>query len=308
MANMVSRKLKISGERWSKPARENMSHTTDLRLKNPDLHVAIFGKHSRDWMVALGPRARLWKGALPVKSVQLLHENSDLSSWNDEKRANTVIIPLLEKHITTLPDGFRHLTSPHDLIAKVSDKKKLHDFLARSGFQEYLPAVFGEGEAVRYPCVVKRLDLYAGDGVRIAHDIEQLVSHLRDPLFRQHPYQIQELIAGEFEYVTHLVCKSGEILEEHSFEYRMRGPAEIRRFRSPVEFNRSTQSDEVMSIFSRIVRSLNFTGPCNVNFKLIDGRPVVFEINPRLGGSLMKKESIEALAKVVRAILDHADQ
>jgi hypothetical protein len=307
MANVVSRKLKISGARWSRPDRENMSHITDLRLKNPERHVAIFGKHSRDWMFALGPRARLWKRALPVTSVQLLHEKSDLSSWNDEKRANTVIIPLMEEHIATLPGGFRQLTSPQDLIATISDNNKLHDFLAHSGFQEYLPAVFREGEEVRYPCVVKRLDLYAGDGVRIAHDTKELVSHLRDPLFRQHPYQIQELIAGELEYVTHLVCKSGEILEEYSFEYRMRGPAEIRRFRSPIDFKRSQQRDEVMLVFSRIVKSLNFTGPCNVNFKLVDGRPLVFEINPRLGGSLMKRESIDGLAKVVGAILNHAD-
>jgi carbamoylphosphate synthase large subunit len=213
----------------------------------------------------------------------------------------------MEEHIATLPGGFRQLTSPQDLIATISDNNKLHDFLAHSGFQEYLPAVFREGEEVRYPCVVKRLDLYAGDGVRIAHDTKELVSHLRDPLFRQHPYQIQELIAGELEYVTHLVCKSGEILEEYSFEYRMRGPAEIRRFRSPIDFKRSQQRDEVMLVFSRIVKSLNFTGPCNVNFKLVDGRPLVFEINPRLGGSLMKRESIDGLAKVVGAILNHAD-
>jgi hypothetical protein len=307
MANVVSRKLRINGAPWSKPGRENINQTADLHLKDRENHVAIYGKHSLDWMFALGPRARLWKKVIPVKSVQLLHEKSDLSSWNDEKRAHTVIIPLMEEHITTIPGGFRHLTSPRDLIVTISDKNKLHDFLTRSGFQDYLPAVFREGEAVRFPCVVKRLDLYAGDGVRIAHDTKELVSHLRDPLFREHPYQIQELISGELEYVTHLVCKSGEILEEYSFEYRMRGPAEIRRFRSPIDFKRSKQSDEVMLLFSQIMKSLNFTGPCNVNFKLVDGRPVIFEINPRLGGSLMKRESIEGLAKVVGAILSHAD-
>ncbi len=227
MANVVSRKLKINGARGSKPRREDMSQTADLRLKDRENHVAIFGKHSIDWMFALGPRARLWKRVLPVKSVQLLHEKSDLSSWNDEKRANTVIIPLMEEHITTIPGGFRHLTSPRDLIMTISDKNKLHDFLTRSGFQDYLPTVFREREEVRFPCVVKRLDLYAGDGVRIAHDTKELVSHLRDPLFREHPYQVQELISGELEYVTHLVCKSVRYLRSIRSSTECGGP---RRF------------------------------------------------------------------------------
>jgi len=258
-------------------------------------------------MSALGPRAPLWKQVLPAKSVKLLNEKSDLSSWDNEKRANTVVIPLMETHAIKMPAGFRHLTAPPDLIATVSDNNKLFDFLSSSGFQVYLPAVFGKGCEIRFPCVVKRLDLCGGLGVRFAHDTQELASHLRDPLFRRHPYQVQELISGEVEYATNLVCKSGEIVEECSFEYRMRGPMEIRRYRNPIEFKRSPQSDQVMSLFSQIVRRLNFTGPCNVNFKLIDGLPIIFEINPRLGGSLMRKQSIDALAKVVGAILNHAN-
>jgi hypothetical protein len=31
---------------------------------------------------------------------------------------------------------------------------------------------------------------------------------------------------------------------------------------------------------------LNFQGLCCFNYKLVDGQPVIFELNPRFGGSL----------------------
>jgi carbamoylphosphate synthase large subunit len=62
----------------------------------------------------------------------------------------------------------------------------------------------------------------------------------------------------------------------------------------------------VSSIFESIIKHLNYSGPCNIDFKLINGTPKIFEINPRLGGSLMVSENLSALTQILKIIIQRA--
>ena len=46
---------------------------------------------------------------------------------------------------------------------------------------------------------------------------------------------------------------------------------------------------------------LNYRGPCVIDYKLADGRVQIFEINPRLGGTLL----LDAHARLLREALAH---
>jgi predicted ATP-grasp superfamily ATP-dependent carboligase len=41
-----------------------------------------------------------------------------------------------------------------------------------------------------------------------------------------------------------------------------------------------------LALFSAVLTSIGFQGLCCVNYKLVDHRPFILEINPRFGGSL----------------------
>jgi carbamoylphosphate synthase large subunit len=42
-----------------------------------------------------------------------------------------------------------------------------------------------------------------------------------------------------------------------------------------------------LNLFAAMLRSINFDGLCCINYKIVDGRPFIFEINPRFGASLV---------------------
>ncbi len=46
--------------------------------------------------------------------------------------------------------------------------------------------------------------------------------------------------------------------------------------------------DVDISYFKLIIKKMNFTGPININFKLINKKIYILEINPRFGGSFVK--------------------
>jgi len=68
-------------------------------------------------------------------------------------------------------------------------------------------------------------------------------------------------------------------------------------------------SADLLSIFQGILKPLNFNGPCNIDFKLTpQGKLKIFEINPRLGGSLMHEENGDLLKDAINHILALAIQ
>jgi len=56
-----------------------------------------------------------------------------------------------------------------------------------------------------------------------------------------------------------------------------------------------------------MLRPLAFSGPCNADYKLtVDGRLQIFEIDPRLGGTLMLPSQSDQLRAALACIIEHA--
>jgi carbamoylphosphate synthase large subunit len=90
----------------------------------------------------------------------------------------------------------------------------------------------------------------------------------------------------------------------------MPGPEMIRRGDSPTTIlNRGSDLNfNVAAVFKDIIKHLHYSGPCNIDFKLINGHPRIFEINPRLGGSLMVSDNVQTLTKVLNIIIRNANE
>jgi len=65
--------------------------------------------------------------------------------------------------------------------------------------------------------------------------------------------------------------------------------------------------DPVLRQIEAVLRPLAFSGPCNVDYKrTADGRLQIFEINPRLGGTLMLPSQSKQLRAALACIVEHA--
>jgi carbamoylphosphate synthase large subunit len=153
--------------------------------------------------------------------------------------------------------------------------------------------------------VLKRVDLAGGIGIEVVRSRVHLESLLQTAVFRGREVLLQAFVPGQTEYVTHCVCKDGSILWSCSFVWTL-GPE---AFGIPVfgDTTSLTASCRTLSDIARILAPLRYSGPCCVNYKLLpNGEIAIFEINPRLGGSLMNPRNIEFLRQAMAHIIYNA--
>jgi carbamoylphosphate synthase large subunit len=273
-----------------------------------DKHVIIFGQHSDDWMSALHPDAIVWKHLPEVKSLELISSTSEIPKTSKRRASNTVIIPLMESHLYEMATNLKSLTSTPELVSLMADKLRLTEELIANGFAQYVPKTWANSFDSIFPCVIKRRDLSGGEGIQILKSIQELSAVLSDTEFSGKQYYFQDFVSGDVEYVCHIVALKGEILYSNYFECAMPGPEMVRGWDSPITItNRgSNLNNEVSVAFRNIVKYLGYSGPCNIDFKLTNGLPKIFEINPRLGGSLMVSENLPVLIQILNIIIREA--
>jgi carbamoylphosphate synthase large subunit len=271
-------------------------------------HVIIFGRHTDDWMSALHPNALVWKKLTNIKSVRLFTSVNEIPKTSNQRASNTVIIPLMETHLFEMPVDFNSLTSTPELVKLMRDKLLLTEELISSNFDQFVPKTWTNPADSTFPCILKRRDLNGGQGIRILRSVLDLQEALTEFEFQGTQYFFQELVSANEEYVCHLVAMKGEILFSNYFGYGMPHPDVVRRRGGQTTFTNlgSNLDYKVSSVFKNIINHLNYSGPCNIDFKLINGLPKIFEINPRLGGSLMVAENIPTLTSVLKTIIQRA--
>jgi len=177
--------------------------------------------------------------------------------------------------------------------------------MREKGFAEYVPKNWSQESDLIFPCLIKREDLNAGQGVLWVENIDELNRILQDPIFSGHSYFFEEAIQGEEEFVTHLVAKNGNVLLTRTFCYSMGN----NKIRVPGNFQKIRPVDTPMHlkvIFEAVMKTFNYSGPANLDYKICNGVPKIFEINPRLGGSLMMPDHLPVLTEVMDTLTENA--
>lgn len=212
--------------------------------------------------------------------------NADFVDLNEaDLDAYDVIIPLARRQIEVLgrrPDlkGRKFLHPAPETVALCHDKLALTRFLIAEGFGDFVPPLRAPGPP--YPYVWKRRqsafgrDCHVVRGPQDEHGLD-----LADP-----EWFAQTLAPQDTEYAAHILRAGGHIRYLSSMTYIMAGPGlvlgEPNRPRT-VYFNRGSPHQ---AIFTAILDRLGYEGVACIDFKVADGRPQIFEINPRFGGSL----------------------
>lgn len=269
------------------------------------LRVIIYGSWSTDWMIALGPSSKIWSNHANVTEVLMVDEtNFDLLSPSQKPETQSICIPMMEWHMISYSRQFPALISEANTIRTLALKDAFYCHMEKIGLSHFCPKHYLEPSTISYPAVLKRTDRNGGLSVQYIASMDDLNYHLEQDTWKGYRLILQEWIGEDKEFVTHLVCKNGVIFWHRSFAYTHSSTALIKSPESLILTERIQISDELLNVFESIIKSLNFSGPCSIDFKYCgEGNLKIFEINPRFGGSLMRPENADLLAESVGQIL-----
>ncbi len=196
-----------------------------------------------------------------------------------------LVVPLTVRDLRHL-DGHRDLLCNNPIplpslrsVALCDDKRLLNEALIANGFGDCIPML---GLFQAYPYILKkRIDEW-GVNSHIVHTraAENLLADkLVDP-----DYFRQEYIAGKTEYTAHVLFKQGRVACATTVAFEFENDVFIKG-REP-DRERAVCECAWLDLFGRILASIGFEGLCCFNYKICNGQPLIFEINPRFGASL----------------------
>jgi len=155
-------------------------------------------------------------------------------------------------------------------------------------FSQYVPQVYLEQvnrvkqiiQKPLFPCIFKLAKSVGGNGSFIIDNQKELdqVNNIKN-------YIIQEYISSPYEYSSHFFIIDGKIKFMVFYMMTNHEPNYIQHGRL-INYTRITEPNW-SNTFVEIFKQLNYTGFACIDFKVIDNKPIIFEINPRLGGSIV---------------------
>ena len=199
--------------------------------------------------------------------------------------AHDLVVPLRIDQIASAraanADGRRRAVLPDAALVEACDDKLLfHERMRALGFGALLPRLLGEGERV-YPHLLKARRGDWGQGIRILRSPADEPDVAPPDSFRE------AAVEGEDEYVLHLLRVDGQVRYSLCYRYGMGAALTVR---GAVDAPRSiTPADDspARDTCIAVLDALGFEGTCCFNYKLVGERPVILELNPRFGGSLV---------------------
>lgn len=267
--------------------------------------IVVFGSQSKHWVKALAAGAPAWSGVERVGRVSHFGSRWGWLSRDWLLRGRRLLLPLRERNIAACPTGCWALVPSPRALQVFENKALFAAYVAEQGLGALAPQTYASAADAQFPCVLKRIDLHSGRGIRIVETAAELEACLAEDTWRGQPVVLQALVSGSSEYVSHCVARDGHIVWQQSYRFELADPAQIRTARitnaNPV---RCEVSAADLADLQRFLLPLGFDGPLNVDYKRApDGRIVVLEINPRLGGSLFLPQNLDHLRDALRAII-----
>ena len=179
-------------------------------------------------------------------------------------------------------------------IKLLNNKMNFCNYMMENGFGEYIPKVFinhSDGKRnvqsdITYPCIFKLNKTCSGYKSVVILSVNNLYSILNNKQNKN--YIIQEYIVSPNEYSGHFYIMNGLIkyfvlymATDNNKNYIQKG--KMSNYVKVID----NRIDFCMDIFSKIFTKLNYTGFACADFKLYDDNLKIFEINPRLGGTII---------------------
>ena len=220
------------------------------------------------------------------KSFRFLHHQISFDEFTPENfKKNDLIMPFNMYNLRIMIQNahlVKHNPIPTPTMESIDicdDKYLFYQTLVEKGFENDMPRV---GKNLTIPYIVKKKVAHMGMNCYVIdtpEKEEKYKSEINDP-----DYFCQEIVQGPKEYATHLVYKGGKMVAALNVVYIFSTPTYVKGVDKFI-CNKLCKSPH-LDLFADILDAIGFEGICCFNYKEINGKPYVFEINPRFGGSL----------------------
>jgi hypothetical protein len=277
----------------------------DLTEQRPG-RVIVYGRSPQRWVEALSPGAPVWSGLAGLSEVVLARTSFELLCLGHRGGRQSIVIPMLERNEMRCPRLYWGLLPGREAVLLLGDKARFAGYAEAQGLGAHVPRRFVDPHAARFPCVVKRVDLQGGEGVSVARSAAQLAYLVESEPWRGRSVVLQAFIEPGEDHVTHCVCRNGRILWHRTYRYALKPGTEVQTADSVVAVRELEETAQNLALFECFLVPLGYDGPVNIDTRRHDGRTTVLEINPRLGGSLMRPENVADLRAALAALIGNA--
>lgn len=213
-----------------------------------------------------------------------------------------LVVPLRLDALRQLngPQGARlrakALVPPAHVIDLCNDKLAFAKYLLDQGYEANVPVVTAPAG---YPYMLKRRSDEWGEHSHLIageEDEQRYAAQLASE-----DYFTQAFVRGAEEYATHMLVAGTKVT--HCSTVQIRFDADNLVFGEgikPLGFRKAENQDHIR-LFAGILVRLGYEGLCCFDYKVVNGAPQIFELNPRFGGSLAftPNGALRAYAKIV---------
>ena len=229
-----------------------------------------------------------WGEKIIRNGFRLLHHHIEFAAISPEKVKNyDLVIPLNMEDLRAMHTEPGLLTDqlipiPTLEAIDICDDKFLFDqTLVEKGFKEYLPKV---GQDLQFPFLVKKKISEGGFSCYFIYNEEQKEKFIE--LIESPDYFCQEIIRGKSEFDAHILFKNHQIAASITIENSFENDTYLKGIDKYI-YTKIVKCP-YLDIFSDILNSIGFEGLCCFNYKENNGKPSIFEINPRFDGSISR--------------------
>ena len=275
------------------------------------VRLVVTGEPFADWLAALTAPGT-WQSVTQIAEVVLKLDDSALNIaalLPSALRASglpTIVLPLRENAIAACPRGLG-LYPTANAVAILRDKRRFADYAIANGLARLCPAFYAQPQDIALPCIVK--SAYDQDRAIVVRTREALDALLAGRASLPERFVFQEFIPGTTEYTMHCIVRHGRPVWTASFTFEKEGDARV-----GVEFRTMAPCEPpvaALDAIERLLRPLDYSGPCNMDYTLRAQGPeageiAVFEINPRFGGTLFLAENRAVLTGALTCLVNEA--
>ena len=273
--------------------------------ERPD-RVVLYGPHTERWRDALSPASGLWDGVPGIREVVIVDRLAELLREGWKGGRQSIVIPLRRRALQHFPRLYWNLAPGLQAHERCFDKIRFDRFMRGTGRAQLVPRSWRRPAQCRFPCVVKRNNKEGSIGVRVVYSADDLAAVMAVRPFRGRPVIFQELIDGLVDYATHCVAVDGRIVWHTSYGYDIDPVSRVQSTADHAARRRLETAPDVLEAFEQVLIALRYSGPASFDWRPVNDGFVLFEINPRLGGSMMLPINQGDLRAAVSAVVANA--
>ena len=205
--------------------------------------------------------------------IEILFANnysSQLSIFNNQKKLKEV--------------GLKFLVNSKQTLTNLVDKQLFYEIMLENGFEKYVPKYYDSTKDVKFPCMVKIKSGGAGRGMFIAYSKKDLKKLEKNMI-------LSEYLPSKTEYATSIFLKDGKILKHATYSKTSKKDVYILQHEKRKDIQTQKCDTPFLELFENIVKTMSGNDKycqCSINYKIENGIPKIFEINPRIGYTLSR--------------------